>query len=134
MIKNLIVLCNAWNRDEVGGAYKIATDLSIYCSANGWNVHYVCASEKNIAVMSKPVVEDGVRLWRYKKPSNKSPLERIISHKKGCEQILKGIFSGIDDQELVCLNGHTHLQYYFALFNFSSSISNFSRVRKSTAH
>ncbi|OIO35921.1 MAG: hypothetical protein AUJ72_06260 [Candidatus Omnitrophica bacterium CG1_02_46_14] len=108
--------CNAWNFDEIGGAYKIATDLAIFCGQNGWDVHYVCGGKSNRCY--EPQLEQGVQVWRYPRPSGsgqtKSPAH-LWQHLKGCQNITRRILSTLDRNKTIVLNGHTHLQYCASL-------------------
>ncbi len=110
----LVVACNAWKGDEVGGAYKIATEFAIFCAQKGWQVHYICSHEKGTG--KRPDQEAGVQIWRYPRPKTSGQgksLRNFYAHLKGARDVTKRILAGIPDdfRGHVILNGHTALQY-----------------------
>lgn len=103
---------NSWNYDNVGGAYKIATDFAIFCAEKGWDVHFICAHE--LGKGEKPGIECGVKVWRYSKPKKSgkgTSLENFYGHLRGSGKIFRKISATVGHDRTFILNGHTALQY-----------------------
>ncbi len=103
----VLIACQGWFHEQVGGSAKIATDLAVYLAEQGWRVCYVCGTEDRKPVA--PTVEQGVELWRYPRPCAPSPhpanaLGNVMGTYRQVRRILR-------QTPLVCVNGHTPLQF-----------------------
>ena len=112
----LVVASNAWKGDEAGGAYKIASDFSVFCAQKGWEVHYICSHRDGSGL--RPAHEMGVWVWRYlrpmKRPQGKS-LRNFFDHLGRSGAVMRRILASVGSGRPVVLNGHSALQYLGAL-------------------
>ncbi len=123
MHKALVITCNAWNDDETGGAYKIATEFAIFCAEKGLDVHYVCSisePEASVRVCS----EKGVHIWRYPRPrlsGKEHSLINLYHHYHWAARTIGQVQARIGHSKDIILNGHTELQYLSALHTIGRS-------------
>lgn len=103
----LLVACHAWFYEEIGGSFKIATELSEHLASEGHRVFYVCGTKES--VKPNPTVEGGVELWRYPFPKAHSPHPaNVLAHVMGAYRLTRQI---LRRWPISCLNGHTPLQF-----------------------
>ena len=108
----LVLGCNAWNYDEYGGAYKIATDLAVFCAERGWDVHYVSSHPKGNG--KYPDTELGVKVWRYLQPTGSGKgksLGNLWGHLSQAREIMRTIRNSVGHDYPLVINGHSPLQY-----------------------
>ncbi len=109
----LVIAADAWAADEVGGAFKIASDFAVFCAKNGREVHYLCCDTKRTG--EKTARHEGVTVWRYPRPasSGTTGIANFLSHMKGAGAALRDLCEAVN-REFV-LNGHGHLPYFAGL-------------------
>lgn len=108
---SLVIACNAWNYDEVGGAYKIATEFAMFCAERGWDVHYVSGHRKGTGV---PDEEFGVKVWRYPQPAGSGKGKsagNLFWHVSQTRRLMPKIRATAGAERRLILNGHSPLQY-----------------------
>jgi glycosyltransferase involved in cell wall biosynthesis len=114
MKNSLVIACNAWADDEMGGAYRIASEFAVHCARKGHDTHYVsmhAGSARRVEYDRK----DGVHLWRYPGPANSGggkSARNLFGHWKGAQEAAKLIRGRLGKSAPVVLNGHTALQYW----------------------
>ena len=62
----VLITSHAWYHEQIGGSFKIATELAEYLAGRGRRVFYVCSTRERVPV--NPTIEHGVELWRYPLP------------------------------------------------------------------
>lgn len=106
----LVIASNSWNLDEFGGADKIATDLAIFCAAQGRRVHYIASTPEKAFTQN---LEQGVTVWRYPRPGSglgrKSPWH-FLTHMRRIGEAMRRIRKDQPADSPLILNGHTALQ------------------------
>ncbi|GEM_PF-626095 len=118
----LVIACNAWSEDTMGGAYRIASDFAVFCAARGRQVHYVCSHPEGTG--QRPDWDKGVNVWRYRQPFKSGQGKRLgnfYGHQRGAAAVLGRIRSSLKNVSGFVLNGHTALQYYAMLGQSSGS-------------
>jgi len=120
----IIITSNAWYFDEIGGAYKIATDFAIFCAQKGHDVHYICASERIRGIES--AMEKGIKVWRYSKPmgiKKGGGVANLLTHLTQSRKIMVKIQQSIKHGNEIILNGHSALQYLGAIHGLQNSVN-----------
>jgi glycosyltransferase involved in cell wall biosynthesis len=103
----LLIACHAWFHEQIGGAFKIATELAEYLARQGHHVCYVCGTRERAPV--NPTIDGGVELWRYPYPEQPSPHPaNLLGHVRGAYRLTREI---LRRSPVVCLNGHSPLQF-----------------------
>jgi glycosyltransferase involved in cell wall biosynthesis len=107
----VIFACHAWYHDQVGGSFKIATELAEYLVRSGRRVYYVCGTDDRRPV--NPTMEKGVEIWRYPYPQAKSPHpSNVMGHVWATRRLTRLILRREPDASI---NGHTPLQFLGAV-------------------
>lgn len=107
----VILACHAWYHDQVGGSFKIATELAEYLARSGRRVYYVCGTDDRRPVT--PTMEKGVEVWRYPYPQAKSPHpSNVMGHVWATRRLTRLILRREPDASI---NGHTPLQFLGAV-------------------
>ena len=103
----VVIACHAWFHEQIGGSFKIATDLAEYLAARGHRVCYVCGTSERAP--KNPTVDRGVELWRYPIPRSRSPNPaNLVAHVRRTYCIVRKLHK---HARIQCLNGHTPLQF-----------------------
>ena len=103
----ILIACHASFHELIGGAFKIATELSEHLAAGGHRVHYVCGTSE--ATPENPRIVRGVTVWRYPYPAAKSPHPaNAIGHVLGAYRLTRQI---LRREPVACVNGHSPLQF-----------------------
>src|SRR5436190_881726 len=103
----VVVVCHAWVDDQIGGAFKVASEIAGRLAAAGHRVCYVCGTPQ--AVRENPCMIRGVELWRYEYPRRPSPHPaNLIGHVRETCRLTQSIAR---TGPIVCLNGHSPLQF-----------------------
>ncbi len=114
MSQPLIIGCNAWYEDEMGGAYRIASEFALHCARKGREVHFVAAHGQAPGGVHY-TLRKGVNLWRYESPresgGEKSPV-KLWSHWQGIHRAARAIAGRLGSNSRPVVNGHTELQYW----------------------
>lgn len=103
----VVVVSHAWIDDQVGGAYRVASEFAEHLAASGCRVCYVCGTSK--WVFDNPTLVRGVELWRYQYPRHSSPHPlNLIGHLRGAYRVTRSIAKSMT---IMGLNGHSPLQF-----------------------
>ena len=103
----VVIACHAWFHEQIGGSFKIATDLAEYLAAHGHRVCYVCGTSERVP--KNPTIDRGVELWRYPYPRARSPHPaNLVAHVRKTYSIVRKLHKRCRIQ---CVNGHTPLQF-----------------------
>ncbi len=103
----VLIACHAWFHEQIGGSFKLATELAEFLSGRGYRVCYVCGTKDRAPV--NPSAVEGVELWRYPFPRARSPHPaNLLSHVRGTHRVTREI---LRSAPIACLNGHTPLQF-----------------------
>jgi glycosyltransferase involved in cell wall biosynthesis len=103
----IVIVSHAWSHEQVGGAFKIATELAQDLAAKGHRVCYVCGAR--MPVPMNPTIADGVELWKYPYPQQPSPHPgNLWGHVLGAYRLTRTILRG---SPAACVNGHSPLQF-----------------------
>lgn len=102
-----VIACHAWIEDQLGGAFKVASELAEHLAACGHRVCYVSSTSQ--AVFQNPTLSRGVELWRYRQPVARSPHPgNLWNHVRETFRVTRSIAK---TSHIVCFNGHTPLQF-----------------------
>ena len=105
--RSVLLASHAWFHEQIGGSFKIATDLAEYLAASGHRVCYVCGTAERAPV--NPTVVGGVELWRYPYPEWASPHPvNLFGHIRGAYRLTREI---LRESPVACVNGHSPLQF-----------------------
>jgi glycosyltransferase involved in cell wall biosynthesis len=116
-LPSVLIVCPAWGYDQVGGAFKIATEFAEYLAVAGHRVFYVCGTHDPAAV--NPSVERGVELWRYPYPRQRSPHPaNLLAHVLRPYRLTRRI---LRSSPIACINGHMSLEFFGASLAAPSS-------------
>lgn len=111
MKKGIIVTCLARHQETKGGAFKLAGEFAAHLAGAGYRVHYVCGSTAPVA--PEPLMEGGVKFWRYPFPKAASPSWRnLTAHWSSTSAIIRNI---VKQEKIEVINGHTPVQYAAAV-------------------
>ena len=103
----LLLACHAWFHEQIGGAFKLATESAEYFAGKGHRVFYVCGTQERAP--QNPTVDRGVELWRYPHPERPSPHPaNLWGHVYGAYRLTQQILRKTCP---ACLNGHSPLQF-----------------------
>jgi glycosyltransferase involved in cell wall biosynthesis len=103
----IVIACHAHAAEQIGGAFKLATELAEYLARQGHRVCYVCGTNESAPV--NPTKIRGVELWRYHAPAaGASRARNLIRHVQGAYRLTVEI---LRRSPVVCLNGHSPLQF-----------------------
>jgi glycosyltransferase involved in cell wall biosynthesis len=106
----ILIACQAWQEEEIGGAYKLAYEFASHLANVGYRVHLACGSRETI--LSNPVKHEGLYVWRYRHPRRASPSVRNLwGHLAGMYGLVKQIARV---ERVAFLNGHSPLQFIAA--------------------
>lgn len=112
----LILAANHWHFDVFGGAYKLASELALYCSQKGYSVYYVSAVSKKGA--SLPADQSGAHWYKYSLPEASGrgkSFSNFIAHILRSRGQVKRILKEFKNDQAIVINGHSGLQYIGAL-------------------
>ena len=103
----VLITCHAWYHEQIGGSFKIATELAEHLAGRGHRVFYVCGSRERAPV--KATIERGVELWRYPLPPAGLPHPAaLLYHVRATFRLTREI---LRRRPVGCINGHTPLQF-----------------------
>ena len=106
-LPTVVIACHAWFHEQIGGSFKIATDLAEYLAARGHRVCYVCGTSERVP--KNPTVDRGVELWRYPFPPSRSPHPaNLVAHVRRTYGLVRKLRK---NGRIQCVNGHTPLQF-----------------------
>ena len=113
-----VVACQAWFYEQIGGSFKIATELAEHLAASGFRVCYVCGTQERDP--KNPTLDRGVELWRYPLPRSRSPHPaNLMAHVWKTRGIVKKLQQS---SPIRCVNGHTPLQHLGASLAVGRSV------------
>ena len=119
----VLIAAPGWHDEHPGGASKLPTDFARYLAARGYDVTYLCPSNRVDRVDAVRV--DGVDLRRYPAPAAPSPsVNNLRQHWQLTQQIARDVGRR---QPVRALLGHTPMQY------MAASGACDARVRAATA-
>ncbi|GAG27016.1 unnamed protein product, partial [marine sediment metagenome] len=86
----VLITAHAWVHENIGGSFKVATELAQYLASQGHRVFYVCGTREAEPV--NPTRAGGVELWRYPFPKSRSPHPaNVLGHVLGTRRLTRQI-------------------------------------------
>jgi glycosyltransferase involved in cell wall biosynthesis len=106
----VLIAAPGWHDEHPGGASKLPTDFARFLAARGYDVTYLCPSNRVDRVDAVRI--DGVDLRRYPAPAAPSPsVNNLRQHWQLTQQITREVGRR---QPVRALLGHTPMQYMAA--------------------
>ncbi len=122
-----IIPSGAWVRDEIGGAFRVASDLAVQLAARGYGVHYVAPSARVKKLESAS--ESGVTVWRYPRPplsGGEHRWQNFTDHINGSLAAVNAAIAQVPKDSRLVLNGHSLLQVRGAMDQTKRPFSRFT--------